>query len=357
MNKRLQKARKLIKEKNLDAIIIVGRPNTIYNSGFTGSTSVLLIGLEKAWLVVDFRYTIQAKEQAFEGIEVVEQQESFYKTINGLISDNSIGNIGFEGNVLTFSEYQKMKISLTKAKSLVNLEGSTDMLRLIKDSEEIECIQQAVLFGDRVFDHIVKFIKPGMKETEVAAEIEYMMKKLGARGPSFETIVAAGHRSAMCHGTATDNIIKAGDAVVLDFGLIYRNYCSDMTRTIFIGEPDKELKKIYDIVRKAQEAALSGIVSGMKASDADKIARDIITEAGFGDAFGHSLGHGVGVEIHEEPRLSAKSEDILTDGMVFSVEPGIYVEGLGGVRIEDMVVMEGGRPRNFTTSIKDMIIV
>jgi Xaa-Pro aminopeptidase len=357
MNKRLQKARKLIKEKNLDAMIIIGRPNTIYNSGFTGSTSVLLIGPEKAWLVVDFRYTIQAREQVFEGIEVVEQQESFYKTINELISDNSIADIGFEGNVLTFSEYQKMKISLTKAKNLVNLEGSVDRLRLIKDSEEIECIQQAVLLGDRVFDHIVKFIKPGMKETEVSAEIEYMMKKLGARGPSFETIVAAGHRSAMCHGTATDNVIKAGDAVVLDFGLIYRNYCSDMTRTIFIGEPNKELKRIYDIVRHAQEAALSGIVSGMKASDADKIPRDIIAEAGFGAAFGHSLGHGVGVEIHEEPRVSAKSEDILTDGMVFSVEPGIYVEGLGGVRIEDMVVLESGKIKNFTTSIKDMIIV
>jgi Xaa-Pro aminopeptidase len=357
MNKRLQNVRKLLEEENLDALIINGRANTIYNSGFTGSSSVLLIGLEKAWLVVDFRYTIQAKEQVFEGIEVVEQQESFYKTINGLIDDNSIGSIGFEGNVLTFSEYQKMKISLTKAKNFVNLEGSIDKLRIIKGDDEIEIIQQAVLLGDKIFDHIIKFIKPGMKETDVSAEIEYMMKKLGAKGPSFETIVAAGYRSAMCHGTATDNVIKTGDAVVLDFGLIYRNYCSDMTRTIFIGEPNKELTKIYGIVRKAQEAALSGIVSGMKASDADKIARDIITEAGYGEAFGHSLGHGVGVEIHEEPRLSAKSEDILTDGMVFSIEPGIYVEDLGGVRIEDMVVLVDGKPRNFTTSIKDMIII
>lgn len=357
MKKRLQRLRTLLKEKNIDACIITGRANTAYFSGFTGSTSVLLVGLDKAWLVVDFRYTIQAKEQAYEGIEAVEQQDSFYNTLNGLMADNSIETIGFEGNVLTFSEYQKMKISLTKAKSFTSLEGLIDKLRIIKDEDEVECIQQAVLLGDKVFDHIIKFIKPGMKETDVSAEIEDTMKKLGAKGPSFETIVASGHRSAMCHGTATNNEIKNGDAVVLDFGLIYRNYCSDMTRTIFIGEPNKDLAKIYDIVRKAQESALAGIVSGMKASDADKIARDIITEAGYGGAFGHSLGHGVGVEIHEEPRLSTKSEDILTDGMVFSVEPGIYVEDLGGVRIEDMVVLVDGKPRNFTTSPKDMIII
>jgi Xaa-Pro aminopeptidase len=161
----------------------------------------------------------------------------------------------------------------------------------------------------------------------------------------------------MCHGTATDHPLQKGDAVVLDFGVIYRNYCSDMTRTIFIGEPDSELKKIYGIVLKAQLAALDCLVSGMRASDADKVARDIITEEGYGTSFGHSLGHGVGVEIHEEPRLSSKSEDILQDGMVFSVEPGIYVEGLGGVRIEDMVVLTGGRPRNFTTSTKELIII
>jgi Xaa-Pro aminopeptidase len=161
----------------------------------------------------------------------------------------------------------------------------------------------------------------------------------------------------MCHGTATDNIIKNGDTVVLDFGVIYRNYCSDMTRTIFIGEPKKELARIYDIVKKAQQAALDGIKSGMSGYDADKIARDIIAENGYEEAFGHSLGHGVGLEIHEEPRLSEKSEDILKDGMVFSVEPGIYVEGLGGVRIEDMVVLVDGKIRNFTTSPKEMIII
>jgi len=357
MNKRLDKLRDLLKENGSDACLISGRANTLYFSGFTGSTSLLLVGIDKAWLIVDFRYTIQAKEQAFEGIEVVEIEESFYSTLNEIVKQNLIDTIGFEGQAITVSEYNKIKESLTSIKRLIRFDSQIDWIRSIKDADEIEQIQQAVLLGDKVFDHIIKFIKPGMKETEVAAELEYTMKKLGAKGPSFESIIAAGHRSAMCHGTATDNIIKNGDAVVLDFGVIYHNYCSDMTRTIFIGEPKKELIKIYDIVKKAQQAALDGIRTGMSGYDADKIARDIIAHNGYNGAFGHSLGHGVGIEIHEEPRLSAKSVDVLKDGMVFSVEPGIYVEGLGGVRIEDMVVLENGRIRNFTTSPKDMIIL
>ncbi len=357
MNNRLKKLRNQLKERGLDGAIITGRPNTLYLSGFTGSTSYFLVGLDKAWLVVDFRYTIQAKEQAFDGIEVIEHGESFYSTLNELIADHKLESIGFEGQNLTFSEYERFKSKLPSAKSFVSLEDAVNRLRVFKDADEIEKIQQAVLLGDKVFDHILKFIKPGMKEIEVAAEMEYTMRKLGAKGPSFETIVASGPRSAMCHGTASDYVIQNGDAIVLDFGTIYQNYCSDMTRTIFIGEPSDELKKIYGIVRKAQEDALDCLVSGISGFDTDKVARDIIAEAGYGNHFGHGLGHGVGLVIHEDPRLSLKSEDTLLDGMVFTVEPGIYVEGLGGVRIEDMGVLVDGKFRNFTTSPKDMIIL
>lgn len=357
MNNRLARLREKLSEKKVDAAIIVGRPNTLYLSGFTGSTSFLLISMDKAWLVVDFRYTIQARQQAFEGIEVVEQEDSFHKTLNELMSQNKLKHIGFEGNTLTFTEYEQLTKKLTYGKTFVNLGGTVDQLRQIKDADEIERISQAVLLGDKVFDHIIRFIKPGLKETEISAEMEYIMRKLGAKGPSFETIVAAGHRSAMCHGTASDNSLKPGDALVLDFGVIYQNYCSDMTRTIFIGEPHPELVKIYNIVKKAQLAVLDSLKPGMSGFEADKIARDIISDEGYGKAFGHSLGHGVGLEIHEDPRLSTKSEDVLVDGMVFTVEPGIYVEGLGGVRIEDMVVFVDGKLRNFTTSTKDMIIL
>ncbi|MGI6085722.1 MAG: M24 family metallopeptidase [Acetivibrionales bacterium] len=357
MNNRLRKLRDLLIEKNCDSCLILGRANTLYYSGFTGSTSYLLVGIDKAWLIVDFRYAIQAREQVNDEVEVIDINESFYSALREIIRNNSIDIIGFEGQVLTVSEYNRIKAEIAEIKSLISLESSIDRIRIIKDSEEIEDIQQAVLLGDKVFEHIIKYVKPGMKETELAAEIEYKMKKLGAKKPSFETIVAAGSRSAMCHGTATENVLKNGDAVVLDFGVIYRNYCSDMTRTIFIGEPNKELRKIYDIVITAQQAALNGIISGMSGYQADKIARDIIEANGYREAFGHSLGHGVGIEIHEAPRLSANSDDILEDGMVFSIEPGIYVEGLGGVRIEDLVVLTDGKIRNFTTSPKDMIII
>ncbi|MCX7771882.1 MAG: aminopeptidase P family protein [Clostridia bacterium] len=357
MNNRLEKVRNIIKNKNVDAVLVTGRPNTLYLSGFTGTTSFLLISSERAFLVTDFRYTIQAKQQVFEGIEVIEHEDTFHATLNELMTDHKLQRIGFEGNTLTFSEYEKFKEKLSFANFFLNIGSAIDSIRMIKDQDEIERISEAVLLGDKVFDHILGFIKPGLTEMQVAAEMEYAMKKFGAKGPSFETIVAAGERSAMCHGTASDNVIKKGDAIVLDFGVIYRNYCSDMTRTIFIGEPSSELKKIYEIVLKAQMTALESLYSGMKAFDADKIARDIITEAGYGKAFGHSLGHGVGIEIHEDPRLSTKSEDTLVNGMVFTVEPGIYVEGLGGVRIEDMVVLVDGKPRNFTTSTKNMVIL
>ena len=357
MNIRLSKLREKMNESNLDAVIISGRPNTLYMSGFTGSTSSLMISMDEAWLVVDFRYTIQAQEQVHKGIDVIEHTEGMYATLNEIIMNKKLERIAFEGNSLTYFEFEDLKNKLSFAKSLVSFEDMVDQLRLIKDSQEIKRINDAVLLGDKIFDHILKCIKPGLKEIEVAAEMEYMMKKLGAKGPSFETIVASGNRSAMCHGTASEGTICQGDAVVLDFGVIYNNYCSDMTRTIFIGEPKNELVKIYDIVKKAQQAALDSLVSGMNGFLADKVARDIISDAGYGKAFGHSLGHGVGIEVHENPRLSTKSKDILVDGMVFTIEPGIYIEGFGGVRIEDMVVLENGLPRIFTTSTKNMIVI
>lgn len=357
MNERLARVRKIMADKGLDGIIITGRSNTYYLSGFTGSTSYLLIGLTKAWLVVDFRYTIQAKKEAYVGIEAIEHGESFFATLDQLLGDENIRNIGFEGNNLSFSEHQKFSAKLTNALKFVSLGCEIDFLRIKKDALEIEALAQAVRMGDQVFDHILNIVKPGMRESELAAEIDYQMRKLGAKGPSFDTIVAAGERSAMCHAEPTGNILKKGDPIVLDFGVIYHHYCSDMTRTLFIGDPGDEMKKIYGIVRDAQQSALDCLASGMPARDADKAARSIIAQAGYGNCFGHGLGHGVGIEIHEDPRLSEKSEDILEDCMVFTVEPGIYVEGLGGVRIEDMVTLSEGKLRNFTASAKSMIIL
>lgn len=355
--RRLIRLRELMKQRNLDGILISGRPNTIYLSGFSGSTSFFLVSHQSAWLIVDFRYTIQAKQQVFEGIDVIEQQDSFTSALNQLIGENQLKTVGFEGSALTFSEYLSFKEKLSNAQEFVNLGECVSNLRLVKDAQEIELIQEAVTMGDKVFSQILKSIKPGMQEIELAAEIDYTMRKLGAKGSSFDTIIASGERSAMCHATPGNNVLKSGDALVMDFGVKYKNYCSDMTRTVFIGEPSDKLKEIYRIVLQAQEAALDCLVAGLPAKDADSAAREIIHSAGYGNCFGHGLGHGVGIEIHEDPRLSQKSEAILEEGMVFTVEPGIYVEGLGGVRIEDMAVLENGKLRNFTASTKELIII
>lgn len=357
MNDRIERVRNILSGKALDGLVVTGRANTFYLSGFSGSTSYLLIGQRKAWLIVDFRYTIQARNQVYEGIEVAEQDDSFLASLDKILADEGMNAIGFEGTQLSFDEYERFRTKLPHARRLESVGNEIDLLRIRKDDREIEAIAQAVRLGDQVFDHILKVVRPGIRESELAAEMEYQMRKLGASGPSFATIVASGERSAMCHALASENSIRPGDALVLDFGVIYRHYCSDMTRTIFIGDPGEEMKKIYRIVREAQQAALDCLESGMKARDADRTARDIIARAGYGAHFGHSLGHGVGIEVHEEPRLSLKSEDILQDGMVFSVEPGIYVEGLGGVRIEDLVALTGGKPRILTGSTKDMIIL
>jgi Xaa-Pro aminopeptidase len=204
---------------------------------------------------------------------------------------------------------------------------------------------------------MLDFIKPGMKEYEVALELEYRMKKLGASGASFDTIIASGPRSALPHGVAGMRELQFGDAVVMDFGAIYMGYCSDMTRTVFLGNPPPKLKEIYGIVLQAQLKAIEKAAAGMKGKDLDKVSRDIIYGAGYEKCFGHGLGHGVGVEIHEMPRISPKGEEILKEGMVFTDEPGIYIENVGGVRIEDMLFLTANGPEILTKSTKDMIIL
>lgn len=224
---RLTRLKETIKARNLDGVIITGRPNTLYFSNFSGTTSYLLVTLDKSFLVVDFRYTIQARQQVFPGIEVVELTESFTATLNTLLHDNGVKLLGFEGSIMNYTEYSRFHEKLTSVTKWVDLGNDIGLLRIVKDADEVEAIREAASLGDKIFDHILTVIKPGLREYEVAAEMEYQMKKLGCKGPSFETIVAAGVRSAMPHGTASEGIINKGDAIVLDFGVIYHNYCSD----------------------------------------------------------------------------------------------------------------------------------
>lgn len=355
IERRLKELRSKLSEKGLDAALITKRENYIYMSNFTGTFANLLITPDKAILVTDFRYVEQAKEEVHV-FDIIQYQGNLTVTLNDLISSNNIKHLGFEEDYLTFKTYDDMlkKLSISK---LLPLGGIIELLRLFKDPGEIEVIREAVRVADEAFSHVLKYIKPGVSEMEVAAELEYYFKTQGARGPSFDTIVASGLRSSLPHGVASHKIIELGDAVTLDFGAIYNEYCSDMTRTVFVGKPKEELKEIYGIVLKAQRAGVEGAVSDLTGREIDSIARNIISGAGYGEHFGHSLGHGVGLEIHEDPRLSQLGTLKMKNGMVVTVEPGIYISGLGGVRIEDMIVINDDKPTVLTGSTKEMIIL
>jgi Xaa-Pro aminopeptidase len=355
IERRLKELRSKLAQKGLDGVLVTKRENYIYLSNFTGTFANLLITKEKAILVTDFRYVEQARSEA-PSYEIVQYQGNISVTLNDLLTSYKVKNLGFEEDYMTYKTYSDFGKKFSDIK-LSPLGGAIDHLRFIKDQDEIEVIKEAVRIADEAFSHVLKYIKPGVTETEIASEIEHYLKKQGARGSSFDTIVASGVRSSLPHGVASSKAIEMGDAVTMDFGAIYKEYCSDMTRTVFVGQPKDELKKIYDIVLNAQMAGINGAVKGLSGMEIDGIARTIISDAGYGDNFGHSLGHGVGLEIHEEPRLSTQSTVKMLNGMVVTVEPGIYVSGLGGVRIEDMIVINEDKPIVLTKSTKDMIIL
>ncbi len=355
VEKRLSNLRKSIKKAKIDAVLVTKKENYTYFSGFTGTSAWLVITESDAVLVTDFRYTEQAEKQA-PAYEISTYRGSIIKGLNDIFENKKIEVLGFEDANLTVDKYNEFKEKL-KVREMIALGPMLDELREVKDSQELKHIKKAVAIADETFTYILGIIKPGVTEVELAAEMEYHMRKLGAGGASFETIVASGYRSSMPHGVASEKKIQMGDTITLDYGALYNGYCSDMTRTVFLGNPEEELKKIYKTVLDAQLTALAGVKKGSLGKDIDMIARNIITKAGYGDNFGHGLGHGVGLEIHEEPRLSMTGAKTMKNGMVVTVEPGIYIDGLGGVRIEDMVVVKEDEPVILTSSTKEMIIL
>ncbi len=267
----------------------------------------------------------------------------------------NIHRLGFESNHLSFATYEQISDILKNAQLSINLiaiNGLVESLRVIKDPEEIELISQATKITDSALEHVANILHPGMTEKKLAWEIEKYMRENGSQTVPFELIVAAGPNAALPHARPSDYVIHAGEPIVVDIGSRFKYYGSDLTRTFFIGKPDDKFRKVYDTVLKAQATAISRIKAGMTGAEADAIARNIITQAGYGEAFGHSLGHGIGLVTHENPRLGINSTDVLTDGMVFTIEPGIYLSGWGGVRIEDDVVIENGKIRVISSAGK-----
>ena len=351
---RLQRLREKLQQEELDGILISAAENRRYLSGFSGSAGYLLISTDEAVLATDFRYTEQAGKQA---PEFRVQRIGREPWLGKLSAELGLKRVGFESDATTVATHSALQKSLEDAAGaerpeLVSTTGIVERLRAVKDDAELKLLTRAVEIADEALDQVAPTIEPGVTEGAVAWELEKAMRERGAEAASFDIIVGAGPNGALPHHRADDTIINRGDPVVIDMGATYQGYCSDLTRTVLVGEPDDTLKRVYDTVLRAQLAAEETVTAGFTGAEADAIARDIIAEAGYEENFGHSLGHGVGLAVHEHPRVAPKSEDVLEDGMVFTVEPGIYLSGWGGVRIEDMVVLENGRARVISKAAK-----
>ncbi|TCK98370.1 Xaa-Pro aminopeptidase [Natranaerovirga hydrolytica] len=343
-----------LKEKDLDGIIVYNGLNRRYISGFTGSSGYLYVSKNKKVLLTDFRYIEQGAQEC-EGFEVIDMlKKGHIKTLDAIIQEDDVKKIAFEQNTITYQEHTLLEEGL-EVDNLVPTSDIIESLRMIKEEEELEHIKKAVAIGDKAFAHILNFIKVGVKEKDIALELEYFMKKEGAEKLSFDSIVASGVHSSMPHAKPTNKTLDNGDFLTLDFGCIYKGYCSDMTRTLVIGKANDKQKEIYNIVLEAQLKGIEMIKEGITGSQADKTSRNIIKKYGYDQYFGHSLGHSLGLFIHEAPRLSPLGYDILKEKMVVTVEPGIYIPQFGGVRIEDMVVVEKDGNLNLTQSPKELI--
>lgn len=351
---RLDKVRAVYDSQNIDAIWITNDKNLRYLANFTGSAGEVIITRDKAYFVTDFRYKEQAKEQA-KGLEVVIHSGDLHGEIKNILVDNKIERLGVEADSLILATYLKVK-DLFEAE-IVPTNGVVEKIREVKEDSEVELIKEACEITDQAFDHILTFIKPGVTEIEVANELEHFLKGKGATAMSFDTIVASGIRSSMPHGVASEKVIEQGDMITLDFGCYYKGYSSDITRTIALGEPDPKLIEIYDIVLEAHNRVIEGTKAGMTGKEIDALARDYITEKGYGECFGHSTGHGLGLDVHEMPAVSMRYDQPVTEGMVITDEPGIYVEGLGGVRIEDDLLIQKDGVLSLNHSPKELIIL
>ncbi|UOE95911.1 Xaa-Pro peptidase family protein [Alkalihalobacillus sp. LMS39] len=351
---RIERLRELFKEHEVDGILIDSPYNRRYIANFTGTAGAVVISEKEAKFITDFRYTDQAKEQAV-GFEVVQHSGAIYTEIAKQVADMGIKKLGFEQEHVTYQSYDIYKKNISC--DLVPVTGVVEELRLIKDESEIQIMTEAAQIADAAYDHITSFIRAGMSELDVSNELEFFMRKQGAASSSFDIIVASGIRSAFPHGVASDKIIQKGELVTLDFGAYYKGYCSDITRTLAIGQVSDELVKIYNTVKEAQQRGMDQIKPGLTGKQADAITRDYITEQGYGEYFGHSTGHGLGMEVHEAPGLSVKSDVVLRPGMVVTVEPGIYISGVGGTRIEDDTLITENGNRSFTKSTKELLFV
>ena len=367
MNLRISRVREELQERNLDALLVsapgeetLGWDTRYYLTGFTGSAGMTLVTKDRAVLAADFRYTEQAEREATpRGFEVFHALGARKEWFPKLVGEFALAGkqVGIATAELTYAGYLAMHGSLedipaTDRPEFVPAKGVIEKLRRRKDADELALLQRAISISDRAFERTQDAVTPDLTELRAAAIYASFVREEGGDDISFPSIVAAGPWGAMPHAQPRDELLGADRPIVFDLGAKFRGYCSDLTRTIVLGRPDEKFREIYEIVFEAQQNAIERIQPGMKASDAHKLAQDVIDAAGYGERFGHGLGHGVGLAVHEDPYLGLTSEDVLEEGMVFTIEPGIYLPGWGGIRIEDVVVLEGTRPRVLSNARK-----
>ncbi|RPF55653.1 M24 family metallopeptidase [Aquisalibacillus elongatus] len=350
--KKLTRLREQLQKQDVDGFLVTNGQNRRYLTGFTGTAGVVLVTGEQALFITDFRYTVQAREQV-KGFELVEHKGPIHKEVADQVKKLGIKRLGFEKEHVTYSTFETYRDELSS--EFIPLSGMVEELRLIKTEDEIKVLKDAAQIADAAYEHIQSFIKPGVKEIDVSNELEFFMRKQGAVSSSFDIIVASGYRGALPHGVASEKEIQSGELVTLDFGALYNGYCSDITRTLAVGEINDQLKEIYDVVLEAQLRGMKGTKAGMTGVEADALTRDYIKEQGYGEYFGHSTGHGLGMDVHEGPALSFRSEKKLEPGMVVTIEPGIYVPDVGGCRIEDDTVITENGNETLTFSTKELI--
>lgn len=352
LDNRVSLLRALLDEHRLDALLVSKPANLRYFSGFTGTDGALIVTAKEMIFLTDSRYTMQATEEVS-----ADQRREYAVQAEGIIAaldDSCARKIGYEAEDLTCAALERLRTRSGPRIEWFGLDRPMLALRGIKDNGEIAALERSAHLAAAAFEEVVPLLCPGIAEREIALALEFAMRRLGGDEKSFDLIVASGERGALPHGAASARLLRAGELVTIDFGLRLHGYCSDETVTVALGESDAELERIYATVYQAQQQALAAIRPGIPLKEIDAVARNVITEAGYGPFFGHGLGHGVGLEVHEYPTLSPRSVDTAQVGMVFTVEPGIYLPGKGGVRLEDMVVVTPDGYRKLTRIPKEL---
>ena len=357
---RKQNFRDILQKRNHSAFVVMKPQNVRYLSGFTGDSTWLLLTDKENFLLTDSRYTEQARAEC-PGWQIVETKAGLAASLKSCCEELDLRDLAFDYNYVTVELHKRLSISLGQRLTLRGEQDPCYALRQIKDDRELGAIERAAAVADEALTQLRPRIKPGVSERELAWELNYLLCKLGGDGPAFDTIIAAGPQGALPHARPTDYRLRTGDMVTIDFGAVVEGYCSDCTRTFVLGKPDKLQTERYQAVLEAQALALSGIKPGVTMRSADRFARDSLTKAGYGDYFGHGLGHSFGLEIHEEPRFSPLADDApLLEGMVMTVEPGLYIPGWGGLRIEDDVAVTRDAIKTLTgypKTLEEMTII